>query len=134
MPKKNTKVDRKNPKGKLTPKPRIFRKGEKIVVLCGKEKGKYGSIVSFTKKGGAIVEGINKTIHHIKDRGDPNAPTGRIAKENPIHVSNISIACPHCARPVRPRTKVEVSMEDGVRKVKKTRFCHRCGGVLATKK
>ena len=109
---------------------RPFRKGERLMVLSGKSQGKYGSFVSLSKKDRVIVEGINMSVHHIKDRNDGTAKTGRVEKENPIHVSNVALACPHCARPTRPRTKVRVYEEDGVRKKEKTRYCHRCGELI----
>ena len=109
---------------------RPFRKGEKVMVISGRSKGKYGSLLALARKDRALVEGLNMTVGHVKDRGEGTGRTGRVEKENPIHISNLAAACPHCAMPTRPRTKVVVTEVDGVRKKEKTRYCHRCGEPL----
>ena len=73
--------------------------GDKVRVICGKDKGKEGKIVS--KKGDkVIVEGINMVKRHVKPNGqDQNG--GIIDKENFIHVSNVMIIDPKTKKPTR---------------------------------
>jgi large subunit ribosomal protein L24 len=125
---------RASQKGK-TPAPlRRFKKGDKVMIISGKEKGKYGSFIGYVKNCSALVEGLNMTFRHQKDKGDPSKPAGKQKKESPIHVSNLSVACPHCANPTRTKTEVARLEEDGVMKKIKTVKCHRCGATLYVKK
>ena len=73
--------------------------GDKVRVICGKDKGKEGKIVS--KKGDKVlVEGINMVKRHVKPNGqDQNG--GIIDKENFIHVSNVMIIDPKTKKPTR---------------------------------
>jgi large subunit ribosomal protein L24 len=139
MPKNAKKSSKSESKGLLakgkTPMPaRRFKKDDKVMIISGKEKGKYGSFLRYVKNGRALVAGLNLSIRHQKDRGDPNNPAGKVKKESPIHVSNLSAACPHCASPTRTKTEVALTEEDGVKKKIKTVKCHRCGEVLYVKK
>ncbi len=66
-----------------------LKKGDEVVVLAGKDKGKTGKISSvIPKKNKAIVSGINKVKKHQKP--DNNQAGGIIDKEMPIHISNLS--------------------------------------------
>lgn len=67
-----------------------LKKGDKVVVLSGKDKGKQGEIVSVAPKDGkAVVEGINMAIRHTKQ--SQTSQGGRIAKAMPIDLSNLAI-------------------------------------------
>ncbi|NBZ89278.1 50S ribosomal protein L24 [Stagnihabitans tardus] len=67
-----------------------LRKGDKVVVLTGKDKGKQGEISSVSPKDGkAIVDGLNMAIRHTKQSA--NSQGGRIAKAMPIDLSNLAI-------------------------------------------
>ncbi|MBC7154399.1 MAG: 50S ribosomal protein L24 [Rhodobacteraceae bacterium] len=67
-----------------------LKKGDKVVVLSGKDKGKQGEIVSVAPKDGkAVVEGINMAIRHT--RQSQTSQGGRIAKAMPIDLSNLAI-------------------------------------------
>ena len=66
-----------------------LKKGDEVIVLAGKDKGKKGKIVKmFPKKNKAIVSEINKVKKNQKP--DNNQAGGIIEKEMPIHVSNLS--------------------------------------------
>ena len=68
-----------------------LKKGDKVVVLAGKDKGKQGEIVSVAPKAGkAVVEGVNIAIRHTKQ--SQTAQGGRIPKAMPIDLSNLAIA------------------------------------------
>ncbi|MGF6860183.1 large subunit ribosomal protein L24 [Rhodobacteraceae bacterium MBR-64] len=67
-----------------------LKKGDKVVVLSGKDKGKQGEIVSVAPKDGkAVVEGINMAIRHT--RQSQTSQGGRIAKAMPVDLSNLAI-------------------------------------------
>jgi large subunit ribosomal protein L24 len=67
-----------------------LRKGDKVVVLTGKDKGKQGEISSVSPKDGkAIVDGLNMAIRHTKQSAASQG--GRIAKAMPMDLSNLAI-------------------------------------------
>ena len=67
-----------------------LRKGDKVVVLAGKDKGKTGEITSVDPKSGkAIVDGVNVAIRHMKQSQDSQG--GRTPKAMPIQLSNLAI-------------------------------------------
>lgn len=67
-----------------------LRKGDKVIVLSGRDKGKEGEIVSVDPKAGkAVVEGINMAIRHT--RQSQVSQGGRIPKALPIDLSNLAI-------------------------------------------
>ena len=67
-----------------------LRKGDDVIVLAGKDKGKTGSITSIDPKSGkAIVDGVNISIRHIKQ--SQNSQGGRVPQAMPIQLSNLAI-------------------------------------------
>ena len=68
-----------------------IKKGDRVVVLTGKDKGRSGSITKvFPKDSKVLVQGINMVQRHTKpSQGDPQG--GIKHKEMPIHVSNVSL-------------------------------------------
>ena len=67
-----------------------LKKGDKVVVLTGKDKGKEGSITSVNPKSGkAIVEGINIAIRHVKQSQTDQG--GRVPQAMPIQLSNLAL-------------------------------------------
>ncbi len=67
-----------------------LRKGDKVVVLTGKDKGKQGEISSVSPTAGkAVVEGVNVAIRHTKQ--SQTSQGGRLAKAMPIDLSNLSL-------------------------------------------
>jgi len=66
-----------------------IKKGDEVLVIAGKDKGKKGNIISVdTKTSTVIVEGINVSKKHIKNT--PNVTqSGIVDKESPIHISNV---------------------------------------------
>lgn len=99
-----------------------IRKGDKIVVLSGKDKGRSGEVLSVSpKEETAIVRGINMVKRHQKQT--QNQEAGIISKEAPIHLSNLAIADPKDGRATRIGFRVE---KDG----KKVRFSKRTGELI----
>ncbi|MBN9242843.1 MAG: 50S ribosomal protein L24 [Mesorhizobium sp.] len=99
-----------------------IRKGDKVVVLSGKDKGRSGEVVSVQpKEDTAIVRGINIVIRH--QRQTQAQEGGLIRKEAPIHLSNLAVADPKDGKPTRVGFKFE---KDG----KKVRFAKRSGETI----
>lgn len=70
--------------------PAKLRKGDEVIVLAGKDKGKKGTITSVAPKTGkAVVDGINMAIRH--ERQTQSTQGGRLPKAMPIDLSNLSL-------------------------------------------
>jgi large subunit ribosomal protein L24 len=83
-----------------------IRKGDKVVVLTGKDKGRTGEVVQvMPKEDRAVVKGINLVKRHQRQTQSQEA--GIINKEASIHLSNIAIADPKDGKPTRVGFKVE---------------------------
>lgn len=67
------------------------KKGDKVKVITGKDKGKEGVIVRvFTKRDRVLVQGVNVLKKHVKP-GDVSKEGGIVSVERPIHVSNVAL-------------------------------------------
>ena len=96
-----------------------IKKGDKVVVLAGKDKGKTGEVVrSLPKENKVVVSGINVATRHIKPT--QAAPQGGLErKEAPLHVSKVAIADPKTGKATRVRfeerdgKKVRVAAKSG---------------------
>ena len=98
------------------------KKGDKVLVLSGKDKGKEGKIImALPKKSKVVVEGINKVKRHTKPT-QSNPQGGIIVKEAPLASAKVMLVCPHCQKPTRIK-KVEVSGSF-------VRACKKCGEVI----
>jgi large subunit ribosomal protein L24 len=83
-----------------------IRKGDKVVVLTGKDKGRSGEVlVVMPKEDRAVVRGINVVKRHQRQTASQEA--GIVSKEAPIHLSNIAIADPKDGKPTRVGFKIE---------------------------
>ena len=99
-----------------------IRKGDKVVVLTGRDKGRTGEVVSVRPtEGRALVRGVNLVKRHQKQT--PNQEGGIISKESTVHLSNIAIADPKDGKPTRVGFKV---LADG----KKVRIAKRSGAEI----
>jgi large subunit ribosomal protein L24 len=98
-----------------------IKKGDRVVVLTGKDKGKTGQVLKvFPKEQRVLVEGLNMVQRHTRpSQGDPQG--GIKNKEAPLHVSNVAIADSK-GKP----TRVGFRIEDG----KKVRFAKTTGEVI----
>ena len=83
------------------------RKGDQVVVIAGKEKGKRGRVLRLaTAKGSVFIERINLVKRHQKPNpARPNAPVGVIEREGPVHVSNVALLDPEDRKPTRVGTR-----------------------------
>lgn len=99
-----------------------IRKGDKVVVLTGKDKGRTGEVLRvMPKEDKAIVRGINMIVRH--QRQSQTQEGGLIRKEAAIHLSNIAVADP---KDGKTPTRVGFEVRDG----KKVRVAKRSGEVI----
>lgn len=100
-----------------------LHKGDTVVVLSGKEKGKRGKVLLVSPENNrAIVEAINMAVRHERpSRRNPQG--GMIQKEAPIHASNLMLICPKCGKPARTGRRL---LEDGSR----VRTCKKCSEMV----
>ena len=99
------------------------RKGDKVLLLSGKDKGKKGKVISTMPAVGRIkVEGVNITKKHAKPT--PKVPQGGIRElEGAFAHSKVMLICPACSKPTRVAKKV---LADG----RRVRACKKCGESL----
>ncbi len=98
-----------------------IRKGDQVVVLTGKDKGKTGTVLQvLPSENRAVVQGINHVRRHTKQT--PEREAGIYTREAPIHISNIALADPKDNKP----TRVGFTIKDGV----KSRVAKRSGEVI----
>ena len=108
------------------------KKGDTVVVISGKDKGKQGKIlVAYPEKERVVVQNANMITKHVKPRRQ-GEPGGRIEKEGTIHVSNVMLVCPKCGKPTRVGHKVEEGEISGKKKMKSVRYCKNdsCGAKI----
>jgi large subunit ribosomal protein L24 len=102
------------------------KKGDTVVVLSGKDKGKQGKIIqAIPKKAQVVVEDVNKVKRHSK----PSLKTpqgGIVSKEMPLNVCKVQLVCPACNKP----TRIGHKSVDG----KNLRVCKKCGEVVDSAK
>jgi len=70
---------------------RKIRKGDNVVVIAGKDKGKRGDVARYVDDAHVIVNGVNTVRRHTKPNPMKNQPGGIVSKEAPIHISNVAI-------------------------------------------
>lgn len=106
------------------------RKGDNVMVITGKDKGKSGKVLAVqTKKGRIYVEGVNIVAKSKKPRSAQDKG-GILKREGTIDISNVMIICPSCKQVVRVRH--EDAPASSV--VKTIRVCAKCGASLDEKK
>ncbi len=99
-----------------------IRKGDKVVVTTGKDKGKKGEVLKvLPAENRAVVQGVNVVRRH--QRQTPTAEGGIVSKEAPIDISNIAIEDPKSGEATRVGFK---TLDDG----RKVRFAKRSGEVI----
>ncbi len=99
-----------------------IKKGDKVYVLTGKDKGKVGSVLKvFPKLDKVLVEGVNVYVKHQKSTSA--GKSGQVIKKTmPIHVSNVALVDPKTKKP----TRVRIERKDG----KRVRVAVKSGSVI----
>jgi len=103
-----------------------IKKGDQVIVLAGRDKGKKGEVFQVVpKEGRALVRGVNVVRRH--QRQSAREEGGIIAKEAPIHLSNLALQDPRDGKPTRVGFR---RLDDG----RKVRFAKRSGEVIEDKR
>ena len=98
------------------------KKGDTVIVLSGKDKGKQGKVLEVQPKAGkVIVEKVNVVSRHTKPRKQGETG-GIVEREAALYASKVQVVCPKCGKGTRVAHKVEGG--------KKTRVCKKCGAEL----
>jgi large subunit ribosomal protein L24 len=100
-----------------------IKKGDKVKVLSGKDRGKEGEVMRVLREQGkVIVDGVNRTKKH-QAQTRATMQGGIIDKDMPVPASNVAVVCPNCGA-----TRVGFRVDDAKGKV---RVCRKCGGDLS---
>ena len=89
---------------------RKIRKGDDVIVLSGKDKGKRGSVTRLVGDDKVMVENVNMVKRHTKANPQQGEPGGILDKEMPLHISNVALYNPATGRGDRVGLKI---LEDG---------------------
>ena len=99
-----------------------IKKGDTVVVLSGKDKGKQGKVLeAMPESRKVIVEKVNVATRHQKPRTQ-GEQGGIVKKEAPIYACKVMRVCPKCGKPTRPASKVSGD--------KRVRICKKCGAEI----
>ena len=99
------------------------KKGDKVVVLTGKDKGKSANIIeALPKKGKVLVEGLNTVKRHTKPSQNMSQG-GIIVKEALMHSAKVMLVCPACDQPTRIK---KAPLANGAM----ARACKKCGEII----
>ncbi|MCH5200518.1 MAG: 50S ribosomal protein L24 [Oscillospiraceae bacterium] len=98
------------------------KKGDEVMIISGKDKGKKGKVLEISpSEGKVIVEGRNMVTKHVKPRRQGQLG-GIVKAEGAIYACKVMPVCPKCDKPTRVGHKI-----DGDKKV---RVCKKCGAAL----
>ena len=98
------------------------KKGDTVIVLSGKDKGKQGKVLgTVPSEAKVVVEGINMVTCHVKPRKQ-GEEGGIVKREAAIYASKVQVVCPKCNK----GTRIAHKIENG----KKSRVCKHCGAEL----
>lgn len=100
-----------------------IRKGDEIVVMTGKDKGKRGTVLTRVDAEHVVVEGVNRAKKHAKPNPSKGVVGGIVDKDMPLHISNILLYNPATQKADRVGFKF---LEDGT----KVRFFKSSGEVV----
>ena len=100
----------------------FVKKGDKVLVITGKDKGKTADVVEVSlKTGKVLVDGVNVVTKHQKPKSQQDKG-GIIKKSAPMDASNVMVVCPECGK----ATRVAHKELNG----KNVRICKKCGATL----
>ena len=97
---------------------RKIKKGDNVVVIAGRDKGKRGDVKATVGDEHVLVAGVNQVKKHTRPNPQKNIQGGILERESPIRVDKLQLICPSCGEPAR--TGSHRTAEGGVR------FCKKC--------
>ncbi len=98
-----------------------IKKGDKVVVLAGRDKGRSGEVIRVIPKRAGVVRGVYIITRHQRQTAQQEG--GIVRKEGPIHLSNLALADPHDGKPTRVGFRI---LDDG----RKVRVAKRSGELI----
>lgn len=105
-------------------KPKI-KKGDSVVVIAGKDKGKEGKVEKvLTTKGKIVVSGINLVKKHLRPTSK-NPKGGVLEIPAALDISNVMLKCPSCHKPTRI-SYIYIKKENLKKSLSKKRICKKC--------
>lgn len=105
--------------------PTKIKRGDEVVVLAGKDRGKRGKVQEVHPRTAAVVvTGVNTAKRHTKANPNKNVKGGIIEQLVPMSVSKVMLVCPHCNKPARVGYRIDGDAKE--------RFCKACGQALVT--
>jgi large subunit ribosomal protein L24 len=100
-----------------------IRKGDEVVVIAGRDRGKRGKVQEVDGASGkVVVAGVNLGKRHTKTNPSKNQKGGIIEQPMPLGLGKVMVICPHCGKPTRVAHRTD---EDS-----KERICKRCGEAI----
>lgn len=98
-----------------------LKKGDTVMIMAGKDKGKKGKIIRVAPdKGKIVIEGLNVAKRH--QRPTRNFPGGIVDKARPLFASKVMLVCPRCSQPARVGSK---RVQDH-----NVRVCNKCDEII----
>jgi large subunit ribosomal protein L24 len=101
---------------------RKIKKGDDVIIISGKDKGKRGTVLTMVDSDLVVIEGVNKVKKHQRPNPNKGSTGGIVEMEKPVHVSNVAIYNPSTQKPDRVGFKIL----DDKRKVR----CFKSNGQL----
>lgn len=99
-----------------------IKKGDQVMVLSGKDRGKKGKVLEvWPKEHKVLVDGVNIVKKHMKQT--PKTPAGIVDRVAALPLAKVMLICSGCSKPTRIKVK---TAEDGTR----LRACRRCGETI----
>jgi large subunit ribosomal protein L24 len=88
-----------------------LKKGDQVLVIAGKSKGKVGTVQNILERDRVLVEGVNIAKKHVKPNPNAGVQGGIVDKEMPVHRSNVMLFNQKTEKP----SKVGIKLNDGKR-------------------
>ena len=97
-----------------------IRKGDEVVVIAGRDRGKRGKVQEVDRVGGkVVVAGVNIVKRHTKPNPSKNNKGGIVDQPNALSLGKVMVICPHCGEATRVAHRVDGDAKE--------RICKRCG-------
>src|SRR5256885_16867858 len=92
-----------------------IRKGDEVMVIAGKDRGKRGRVQEVDRTAGRIVvAGVNIAKRHTKPNPSKNNKGGIIEQPMPLALGKVMVICPHCGKPTRVGRRVDEESKERV--------------------
>ena len=85
---------------------RKIKKGDDVIIISGKDKGKRGTVLTMVDSDLVVIEGVNKVKKHQRPNPNKGSTGGIVEMEKPVHVSNVAIYNPSTQKPDRVGFKI----------------------------